>query len=266
MTSLPSPDPWAGLDRDRLTAIARSVPSPLFVTVYGSHLAGFASPTSDVDLRGAFVLPARAVLGLDAADETVSTMHPGDVAVDWVAHDLRKFARLMTQQSGDVLEQLYSPLVVLTSPVHDELRALGRGCVTRRVARYHLGFAQGCRKRLAEPSPPVKQLLHALRLLLTGIHLMNTGEVLSSLGELHARYPSPEVDLDALIHRKREGGARAALDPAELAAFNATLDRLTEQLEQARARSHLPDEPTTREALSDLVVRVRLDAARREGR
>ena len=43
-------------------AVQRLPHPPLFVTVSGAHLYGFASPDSDFDLRGAFVLPLTSVL------------------------------------------------------------------------------------------------------------------------------------------------------------------------------------------------------------
>jgi hypothetical protein len=36
----------------------------------------------------------------------------------------------MTNHNGYVLEQLYSPLVVVTTPAHEELLRLGKGCIT----------------------------------------------------------------------------------------------------------------------------------------
>ena len=56
--------------------------------------------------------------------------------------------------NGCVLEQLFSPLVVVSTPAFDALRDLGRGCVTRPTVRHYLGFARGRRQRLREPAPP----------------------------------------------------------------------------------------------------------------
>lgn len=160
---------WAMLDRNHLAEVARRGPEPIFATISGAHLYGFASPDSDVDLRGAFMLPARAMLGLHAPDETLTIEDKSTIDLDWVAHDIRKFARLMTNHNGYVLEQLYSPLVVATTSAHEELLRLGKGCITRPTVRHYQGFARGQRHRLAEPDPTVKHLLYAYRVLLTGI-------------------------------------------------------------------------------------------------
>jgi predicted nucleotidyltransferase len=106
---------WEMLDRDQLAEVARKGPEPIFATISGAHLYGFASPDSDVDLRGAFMRPAREMLGLHAPDETITIEDKTTIDLDWVAHDIRKFARLMTNHNGYVLEQLYSPLVVVTT-------------------------------------------------------------------------------------------------------------------------------------------------------
>src|SRR5690242_15707769 len=89
---------WRTLDRSELGRVARSGPEPLFATVSGAHLYGFASPNSDVDLRGAFALPLRDLIGLRRPDETLSVSRiDGNLELDWVAHDVRKFVRMMLE-------------------------------------------------------------------------------------------------------------------------------------------------------------------------
>jgi hypothetical protein len=139
------------------------------------------------------MLPARAMLGMHAPDETLTIEDKSTIELDWVAHDIRKFARLMTNHNGYVLEQLYSPLVVVTTPAHEELIRIGKGCITRPTVRHYQGFARGRRHRLAEPDPTVKHLLYAYRLLLSGIHLMQTGEVVANVQVLNERLRLTEI-------------------------------------------------------------------------
>ena len=63
-------DDLAGLDRAQLEGILAGGPTPLFATVSGSHIYGFPSPNSDVDLRGCHQLPLRDVVGLALPNET----------------------------------------------------------------------------------------------------------------------------------------------------------------------------------------------------
>jgi uncharacterized protein len=223
---------WRMVDREHLAQVARKGPEPIFATISGAHLYGFASPDSDVDLI---------------------------IDLDWVAHDIRKFARLMTNHNGYVLEQLYSPLVVVTSQAHDELLRLGKGCITRPTVRHYQGFARGRRHRLAEPDPTVKHLLYAYRVFLSGIHLMQTGEVVANIQVLNERFRLSEVD--ELVARKRAGAEKMALEERDHVQHGKVLDRLEEQLQVAYDGSGLPEEPTTTAALDRFVVDLRLEAA-----
>ena len=253
---------WAMLDRTHLIGIANKGPTPVFASISGAHLYGFASPDSDVDLRGAFLLPAEALLGLHPPAETITIDDKSSIDLDWVAHDIRKFARLMTNHNGYVLEQLFSPLVVLSTPAHEELMEIGRGCITRPTVRHYRGFAQGRRKRLREPDPTVKHLLYAYRVLLSGIHLMQTGEVVANIQVLNEHF---RVDaIDELVARKRVGAEKMGLDARELEHHEALLDRLDTKLAQAHDTSKLPLEPTSVDALQDFVVRLRLEAVGKE--
>lgn len=259
MTPAQLSEVWSMLDREALAAITRQGPPPVFATISGAHLYGFASPDSDVDLRGAFLLPARDLLGLHPSAETVTVEDKTSIDLDWVAHDLRKFARMMVSHNGYVLEQLYSPLVVLSTPTFEELRELGKGCITRPTVKHYLGFAHGRRKRLSEPDPTVKHLLYAYRVYLSGIHLMRSGEVIANIGVLNDAIRLPEVN--ELVQRKQRGAEKMPLTSSEIALHARHLDRLEAELNQAHEASTLPNEPSSARALNDFVVHVRLKQA-----
>ncbi len=237
-------------------------PYPMvFATVSGAHLYGFPSRDSDWDLRGVYALPAEKVVGLERGPATMGTSGgvPGlDRELDYVTHDAEKFFELMLRRNGYVLEQILSPLVVLTTPAHGKLKALAPACITRHHAHHYRGFFGTEWKLLHKQEPPrVKPLLYCFRVLLTGRHLMETGEVEASLPRLLERYPTPGVpDLVAL---KAEGGEKAALAPGDLARHEAEVERARLAFEEAAAGSTLPEQPTARPALHDLLVRLRLD-------
>ena len=246
-----------------LADVALEQPFPLlFVTISGAHLYGFPSADSDYDLRGVHVLPAEDVMGLYPARETVEVSRrpkrAGEIELDLVTHDVKKFMGMMLQRNGYVLEQLFSPLVVHTTPAHKELKALGRRCITRHHAHHYLGFARNQWGLFAKESPPrVKPLLYVYRVLLTGIHLMRTGEVEANLPALNAARREPLPYVDELIERKTTGGKHGILNAADMAFHESEYERLTTELEAARDASGLPEAPSARDGLNDLLLRMR---------
>ncbi|HTD67963.1 MAG TPA: nucleotidyltransferase domain-containing protein, partial [Candidatus Limnocylindria bacterium] len=197
----------------RLHRIVAAQPYPLlFATISGAHLYGFPSPDSDYDLRGAHVLPLDAVVGLEMRDETVQDERVIDgLEMDIVSHDVKKFFGLLLKKNGYVLEQLYSPLIVHTTPEHGELKAIcnprqgdtspnplpdrgGEGVLTKHHSHHYFGFAETQWKLFDKERPRrVKPLLYVYRVLLTGIHLMRTGVVNANLVELNAEARLPYI-------------------------------------------------------------------------
>jgi uncharacterized protein len=230
----------------------------LFATISGAHLYGFPSPDSDFDLRGVHVLPLEEVVGLRIGPETIekSGIHDG-LEIDLVTHDVKKFFDLLLKKNGYVLEQVLSPLVVHTTPEHAELKEIAVQCITRHHAYHYLGFAETQWKLFEKETPPrVKPLLYVYRVLLTGIHLMQTGEVEANLARLNETAQLPYVD--DLIQRKLAGAEKERMSEADVDFHRSEYDRLRNKLLQAYEASQLPEGPRGSAALHDLLVRMRL--------
>ena len=61
-----------------------------------------------------------------------------------------------------------------------------------------------------------------------------------------------------LIARKRAGPERSALDGSDLEFHRGEFQRLLSELEEAHTASSLPEVPAGRDALDELLVRIRL--------
>ena len=236
----------------------------LFATISGAHLYGFPSPDSDFDLRGAHLLPLEEIIGLETGSDTIekSGIHDG-LKIDLVTHDARKFFGLMLRKNGYVMEQVLSPLVVHTTPEHEELKAIAPSCLTKHHAHHYLGFASTQWKLFQKECPPdsagpprVKPLLYVYRVLLTGIHLMRTGEIEANLVHLNETFKLPY--LPELIERKISGTEKGTLDQADLSFHEREYERLRTELEEALEQSRLPEQPSGATALNDLLIRIRL--------
>src|SRR5881409_941091 len=240
----------------RLHRIVAGQPYPLlFATISGAHLYGFPSPDSDFDLRGAHVLPLEKVIGLDVRDETIEDSRVIEgLEMDIVSHDVRKFFGLLLKKNGYVLEQLFSPLIVHTTPEHAELQEICRphpqrfshpmgegrhGIITKHHSHHYFGFAETQWKLFLKESPRrVKPLLYVYRVLLTGIHLMRTGEVQANLVTLNEDFRLPF--LNDLIACKLAGPERSTLQETDVELHRGEYLRLQAELELASRDSRLP--------------------------
>mgnify|MGYP000877811075 CR=1 FL=1 len=243
----------------RLEPIVAEQPYPLlFATISGAHLYGFPSPDSDYDLRGVHILPLYEVVGLNEKQETIQVSEVRDgLELDLVTHDITKFFGLLLQRNGYVLEQLYSPLVVCTTPEHEELKEIAKSCVTRHHGHHYLGFSKTQWKLFEKETPHrVKPLLYVYRVLLTGIHLMQTGQVKANLVHLNERFCLPYIP--ELIARKLAGPEKSILEGTDLSFYQAEFERLTQTLEQAMLDSQLQESPSGKAKMNDLLVRIRL--------
>ncbi len=246
----------------RLCRIVSAQPYPLlFATISGAHLYGFPSPDSDFDLRGAHVLPLEKIAGLEVHDETVQDSRVIEgLEMDIVSHDVRKFFGLLLKKNGYVLEQLYSPHIVSTSPEHAELKGIARGCITKHHSHHYFGFAETQWNLFLKESPRrVKPLLYVYRVLLTGIHLMRTGEVEANLVTLNKEFRLPYIG--ELVARKLAGPEKSRLEDTDVAFHEAEYQRLRGELQAAHEKCRLPELPgdETYGALNDLLVRIRLE-------
>lgn len=245
------------MNQQLLRAVKEHPYALLFATVSGAHLYGFPSPDSDYDLRGVHILPAEEVMGLFPDRDTIEISKKEDIELDLVTHDIQKFFGLLLKANGYVLEQLYSPLVVHTTPEHEELKSIAKNCVTRQHSHHYFGFAENQWRLFQKEEPPrVKPLLYVFRVLLTGIHLMRTGTVEANLNRLNEEYELPYIP--ELIERKTRGTERQTLEQAEVSFYENEYDLLRKRLENETSQTRLPDFQTAKAALNDLLLRVRL--------
>lgn len=82
---------------------ARSRECLLFECVTGSRAYGTATPESDTDLRGVFVMPKRALFGLGSVEQVA------DDTNDETYYEIGRFIDLLTKNNPNILEMLYAP-------------------------------------------------------------------------------------------------------------------------------------------------------------
>ena len=164
-------------------ARAKSGPYSIeFVAVTGSHSWGLSTPESDVDVRGVFGRPLREILALWQKDYP-DTWQGEFGLLDWQLYEMAKTLRMLCGANGNIVQMLHNPSVVRCTTWGERLRELAALCLTKRLARYFLGYATSQRKR-AMRNRGGKALVYTYREMYAGIYLMAEQEILFDFGDL----------------------------------------------------------------------------------
>jgi len=120
---------------------------PIYMTRYGSHAFGLATPASDLDLRGVFVAPREYFLGFLRRVEHLQKDEDG---VEVFLFEIAKFFRLAADANPSTLEILFTHPddVVRSTPLGDRLRALGPDFLSRRIRQTFGGYAHQQLRRI----------------------------------------------------------------------------------------------------------------------
>ena len=226
------------------------------VVVYlsGAHAYGFPSPDSDLDLKAIHVAKTADLVGLTVPAPTFDRAEVIDgVEVDYTSNELAHALSGILAGNGNFLERVLGRMVAHASDLLDELRPIVQRSLSRRVHRHYRGFAQN-QLQFLEKEPTAKKLLYVLRTTLTGIHLLETGELEPDLTRLMDAYDVG--DAVELVERKR-AGERVGLDPSLIEAWRPRVDGLLGRLDDARERSPLPEEPKNVAEVQDWLIAVR---------
>ncbi|BDP43225.1 nucleotidyltransferase [Deinococcus aetherius] len=149
--------------------------------VVGSRAFGLETAASDTDLRGFYLPPARDHWSLAGVPEQLEFGEE----VYW---ETGKFVLLALKANPNVLEVLHSPLVQTVTPLAAELLSVREAFLSRLVYQTYNGYVMGQFGRLEADlrqhgEVRWKHAMHLLRLLLSGIAVLERGEVQVHVGE-----------------------------------------------------------------------------------
>ena len=207
----------------------------VLAVVVGSRAYGLAGPGSDHDRRGVYVAPTRLFWRLDKPVDG-----PAAEQFSW---EVERFCTLALQANPTVLEVLWSPLVEAVTADGQQLLAVRRAFLSRRVADTYGSYARDQLDRVASRRQRTgqtnhKQAMHMIRLLYAGAHLLRTGDVLVDVEHLRDRLLA--------VRRGDLPWERVTSWAAELLA----------DLAEAAAGTRLPEQPD-RDTVDRLLTAVR---------
>lgn len=212
--------------------------TPVLVGVGGSTAYGLATPESDIDYRGCYVVPTREFFGLEKPPETYDRHNP-DVAM----HEVGKTLWLASKGNPTVLELFFYTDYAVRTPVGDLLIANRDLFITERIRSTHVGYAYQQFNRLKRREDgsfssdtakrTAKHARHILRLVLLAESALTTGV------------------FDIVVRDRDEIFDFGNLPVEEmLARAEAEIERVKD------VPSVLPPEPNM-EAINDLLVQIR---------
>lgn len=230
------------------------------VSLSGGHAYGFPSPDSDLDLKAVHLVPTEKLLGLSPPPQ-----HAPDrlevldgVEIDYSSNELQVVLVGILQGNGNFLERILSRFVLRSSPEHESLRDIVKRSMSRRIHRHYRGFATGqLREWEKDGFRSAKKLLYVLRTTLTGTHALLTGEIetdVTLLLDAHGFGAARD-----LVEAKRRG-ERSELDPGLAERWKSAAGRSFDVLDDALAKSVLPEEPTNVSELEGWLIELRKTA------
>lgn len=227
----------------------------LLCAVIGSHLYGFSAPDSDLDLKGIYLAPTPTLLGLSRPAETHDQLSDFEgTTCDLTLHEVGQALRLLLKGNGNVLERIASELQLVDGPEVEALRSLIPSVLSRACYGHYRGYMRGM-IREHERDGRLKSLLGTFRVGLTGVHLLQRGEVVCHLPTLAEQHGFPE--LAPLIARKASTPGPIVPSAGELAPLRARWPELQALLDAAREHSPLPDTPADPARCEDWLIELR---------
>jgi predicted nucleotidyltransferase len=216
------------------------IPHVIYRCRVGSHAFGLAGEKSDDDLRGIFLPPAQRHWSLYRLPEQVERNEGG---IDEVYWELEKFLRLALKANPNILETLWTPLVLDADAIARELRALRHVFLSRHVYKTYSGYVLSQFRRMAAAFRAsgqfkTKHAMHLIRLLHSGISALETGEILIDVSPWREK----------LLAIKRGEWSFAEVEREAL--------RLETLFQSAYEATALPEQPDVG-AINDFLIRAR---------
>jgi predicted nucleotidyltransferase len=149
----------------------------IYRCVVGSQAFGLSGADSDVDRRGIFLSPASLEWSLFGVPEQVE-----NEATQEVYWELQKFLTMALKANPNILECLYTPQVEVATDLARELLANRQLFLSKLIYQTYNGYVTSQFKKLeqdlrARGEIKWKHAMHLIRLLLSGVDALKTGDL-----------------------------------------------------------------------------------------
>jgi len=211
----------------------------------GSKAFGLSNESSDDDIRGIFLPPADKHWSLH---EVPGQLELNDGQLDEVFWELEKFLRLALKANPNILETVWTPIVLEASPIAQRVREMRNAFLSKHIYKTYSGYAISQFRRMKNSFQKkgtfkTKHAMHLVRLLHSGIGALRTGEIMVDVSEFrsellairNAQYSFEEVEQMATDLNKRFADAFEETELADQPDF-AAVDRFLIDARSQQAR------------------------------
>ncbi len=207
------------LDRS-LDQVSDMRPFIIYKCRVGSRAFGLSNDDSDDDQRGIFLPPADLEWSMYRLPEQIESKTSGlnGQVVDEVFWELEKFLKLALKANPNILEVLWSPIVIETSSLGQQLREMRSCFLSRHLYKTYSGYVLSQFRRMRNSVEKKgtfkrKHAMHLIRLLHSGIGALQTGQILVDVShhrEELLEIRNGDVDFETIKTRACELDARFA--------------------------------------------------------
>jgi predicted nucleotidyltransferase len=216
--------------------------------VTGSTAYGLAVEGSDIDIKGAYLLPTRKILEMGFNPDKTTKDH---VDPDWVYHEVGKFMNLVMKGNPTMTELLFLDEYTVLTPIGQMLIDNRDAFLsTKAIDKAYRGYAFGQAKRLNNRTEQgmdgydsalknrfAKHTRHCFRLLMQARQLLETGT------------------LDVRVTKEQR---KWLFEMGEKSVSEVIDEFMKQDKEFENIESVLPDEPD-RERLNNLLYEIRME-------
>jgi len=161
------------------------VPYIIYRCKVGSKAFGLDNEDSDDDLRGIFLPPADRHWSLYKVPEQIEVKTDLDDEVYW---EIEKFFKLALKANPNILETLWTPIVLDTSPIGEMIRTNRDAFLSNHLYKTYSGYVLSQFRRMKNAYEKTgkfknKHAMHLIRLLYSGIGALKTGEIMVDVSQ-----------------------------------------------------------------------------------
>jgi len=242
---------------------------PVYIAISGSHLYGFPSADSDIDIRCCHIVDTKSFFHLSRPSDIIQWKGEIDgKEIEFESQEIQKTIGLAMGNNSNILEHIFSKNLLTSEPAEFlRMKELAQQSISKIIYNPYHGLAEYNYRKFIESMNPtyrdklVKKYLYVIRAYLVGTHALYTGVVHPNIrfflkGDW-CRISKDDSNLIYELIEKKED-AEYQVTAIDHKRCREVVARLKARMEIALLESKLPDKPTNDGAWDDFIYNVRL--------